>query len=82
MKKNEKLKNYVLEQSTNTHRLEAEYLVAVKEISNGIVKLKIKGKGIVTHGEHGTVVTESENVVKYVQQELNPITEAFQNAYD
>jgi len=36
----------------------------------------------VTHGEHGTLVTESENIIKYVQQELNPLTKKMQNAFD
>ena len=46
------------------------------------MKLQIQGDGIVTHGEHGTIKTESPNVIKYVQQELNPVTRKLQNAYD
>ena len=71
----------VLEPSTNTHTLEAES-IKTKDIGNGILKLKVKGDGIVTHGEHGTLKTESENVIKYVQQEVNPITRKMQNAFD
>jgi len=36
----------------------------------------------VTHGEHGTIRTESRTVIKYVQQEVNPVTKKLQNAYD
>ena len=72
----------VLEPSTNTHALHSANKAEVKDLGNGTLKLKVKGKGIITHGEHGTVVTESENIIKYVQQEQNPLTGAFQNAYD
>ena len=79
MEQSEKM--IVLELSTNTHKLEADSIVS-EVIGAGILKLKIKGRGIVTHGEHNTIVTESENVLKYVQQELNPVTQQFQNAFD
>jgi hypothetical protein len=39
-------------------------------------------KGIVSHGEHGTVVTESKHVIKTVQQEYNPILKTLQAAFD
>jgi hypothetical protein len=81
MKKNDK-NVVVLEPSTNTHSLHSENETEVKDLGNGILKLKVKGKGIITHGEHGTVVTENENIIKYVQQEQNPLTRAFQNAFD
>ena len=71
----------VLELSTNTHAMTADS-VNVTDLGNGNLKLQVEGKGIVTHGEHGVVTTESPNVIKYVQQELNPITQAFQNAFD
>ena len=69
-----------LEPSTNTHKIEGN--VSVKDMENGVLKLKIQGEGIVTHGEHGTVTTESKDVIKYVQQEFNPLTKKLQNAYD
>ena len=72
----------VLESSTNTHALHSENETEVKDLGDGILKLKVKGKGIITHGEHGTVVTESKNIIKYVQQEQNPHTRAFENAFD
>lgn len=77
----ENLKKEVLEPSTNTHTLYAQN-IAKKDLGNGILKLQIQGDGIVTHGEHGTIKTESPNVIKYVQQELNPVTRKLQNAYD
>lgn len=75
------MKKEVLEPSTNTHTLEAEAITKT-DVGNGIIKLNIKGDGIVTHGEHGTLTTESENVIKYVQQEVNPISKKMQNAFD
>ena len=75
------MKKEVLEPSTNTHTLEAE-AIETKDMGNGILKLKIKGNGVVTHGEHGTLKTENPNVIKYVQQEVNPITKKMQNAFD
>ncbi len=71
----------VLEPSTNTHKVEANAIEKVN-IDESTLKLKISGNGIVTHGEHGTLVTESENVIKYVQQEFNPITRKLQKAFD
>lgn len=71
----------VLEPSTNTHTLTANK-VEVKELGNSILKLKIQGDGVITHGEHGVLKTESSTVIKYVQQEYNPVTKAMQNAFD
>ncbi|TDD74634.1 hypothetical protein [Flavobacterium caseinilyticum] len=71
----------ILEPSTNTHVLEADK-IEMKKLGNGIIKLKITGNGIVTHGEHGTIKTEAENVIKYIQQEINPISGIMQNAFD
>jgi hypothetical protein len=72
----------VLEPSTNTHRLESEK-IEVTDLGNGILKLKTSpGGGVVTHGEHGTLVTQSEHVIKYVQQEVNPLTQRMENAFD
>lgn len=75
-------KTVILEKSTNTHVLESESKVDVKNLDESTLLLNIKGKGVVTHGQHGTVVTESSTVVKYVQQELNPVTRMMQNAFD
>lgn len=72
---------FVLEPSSNTHTLVAND-VKSKTIDIGILQLEIEGAGIVSHGEHGTVVTESKNVIKYNQMELNPVTKSLQNAFD
>jgi len=71
----------VLEPSTNTHEMIADEILS-KEVGNGVLKLTINGEGIVSHGEHGTIKTESRNVIKYIQQEVNPVTQALQNAFD
>ena len=78
------MKNFVkevLEPSTNTHTLHAKNVVK-KEISDGILKININGAGILGRCQHGTIKTESPNVIKYVQQEYNPVTRKLQNAYD
>ena len=72
----------VLENSTNTHVLNSKNEVNVTNLSDSTLLLKIKGKGIVTHGQHGTIIQESPTVVKYVQQEFNPVTRMLQNAFD
>jgi hypothetical protein len=72
----------VLEPSTNTHRLNSESEIRVEDLGAGILKINTGGIGVVTHGEHGTLCTESEHVIKYVQQEFNPLTKKLQNAYD
>lgn len=79
------MEKLVLEPSTNTHTLKAEK-ISSKEIDSdvlrGVIKITTNGDAIVTHGEHGTIKTESEHVIKYVQQELNPVTKKMQNAFD
>lgn len=80
---------FVLEQSTNTHAIEADHIVAteINEICTNLqfaicTKLQISGDGIVTHGEHGVIKTEAEIVLKYNQMELNPVTKALNAAFD
>ena len=72
---------HFLENTTNTHVLEAENIKVVKTIGSTQV-LKIKGEGIISHGEHGVLITESQHIIKYIQQEFNPITRIVENAYD
>ena len=74
-------KTIVLEPSTNTHLMEANDVIT-NDLGNGILQLKVKGDGIITHGEHGTIKTQSPDVIKYVQQELNPITQMMRSAFD
>jgi hypothetical protein len=74
-------KEMVLEPSTNTHKLEGN-IVSSKDLGDSMLSLRVEGAGIVTHGEHGTLRTESTKVAKVVQQEYNPVTKAMQNAFD
>ena len=73
-------KTVVLEPSTNTHTMTD--VLEVNEVSNGILKLRTTQKSKVVHGEHGTLGIESEHVMKYVQQELNPVTKKLRAAFD
>lgn len=79
--KNQVLKNLILENSTHPHKLSADSIVVTKQTAE-VTVLAIKGLGVVTHDEHNTVVTESDDVLKYVQQEYNPVTASMQNAFD
>jgi len=73
-------KTIVLEPSTNTHALTG--VTEVANITSSILKVKTSGPSKVFHGEHHTIGIESENIIKYVQQELNPVTGKLQNAWD
>lgn len=76
------MKTVTLEPSTNTHAMHADE-IRVTDMGGGILILDIpKEDGVVTHGEHGTLATESQHVIKYVQQEFNPLTRMLQNAFD
>ena len=77
-----KAHQFVLEKSTNTHVLESTAEIQATEIENSITKVKTDGETILLHGEHGTLAIESPNFVKYVQQELNPVTKMLQNSFD
>ena len=73
-------KTVVLEPSTNTHTM--TNVTQVENVTESILKLKTTKNSKVVHGEHGTLGIESENVIKYVQQEFNPVTGKLQNAWD
>jgi hypothetical protein len=76
------MKTVTLEPSTNTHAIHSEE-IRVTDMGHGILKLDIPaGDAVVTHGEHGTLATESKYVMKYVQQEVNPLTKKMQAAFD
>lgn len=72
----------VLEPSTNTHKMEGKVKISA-ELSElkGIV-LVTEGQCMVFHGEHGVIVTEEQNVIKLIQQELNPLTKKMMNSID
>lgn len=71
----------ILEPTTNTHQVEAPAIRKVDE-KGSTVTMEIQGKGIVTHGEHGTIIPESQHVIKYVQKEFNPVTKVVEDAND
>jgi hypothetical protein len=73
---------HVLEKTSNTHVLEATKVKVIKTIDRTTQVLEVEGEGIVTHGEHGMLKTESKHIIKYVQQEFNPITQVVEAAYD
>lgn len=75
------MKSLALEPSTNTHLLEADN-IQHEVISPEITVLHITGNGVLSHGEHGTLVIESPDALKYVQQEVNPVTGAIIAAFD
>ena len=74
------MKTIVLEPSTNTHTMTG--VVSVENVTESTLKITTKGTSKVVHGEHHTLGIESENVIKYVQQEYNPVTGKLQNAWD
>ena len=72
----------VLEPSTNTHRMNGSVKISEKLDNLSGLVLETEGECIVLHGEHGVIVTESENVIKLTQQEFNPLTKQLQNSFD
>lgn len=70
----------VLEQSTNTHVLHGE--AEAKTFEDVTLLTLAEEKAYVVHGEHNTLGVEGKFVAKVVQQELNPISKAYQKAFD
>ena len=75
------MKKLALEETTNTHQVKARGITVVYEQGSTCL-IQISGPGIVTHGEHGTIQTEVPYVAKYVQKELNPVTQKIEDAND
>ena len=76
------MQTITLEPSTNTHRLTSTK-VSVEDLGHGILRVEVPaGHAVVTHGEHGTLATEAQHIIKYVQQEYNPVTQKMQAAFD
>lgn len=75
------MEKLIIQKSTHPHTLEVKGDI-VSEEYKGALLIKTGSNGIVTHGEHGTLKTESENIIKYTQQELNPVTKMLQDAFD
>ena len=77
------MKNIIIvEKSTHPHKLESDKKIVVNKIDDNTLDIELNGETIVTHGEHGTLKVESERVIKYNQQELNPVTRSMQRVFD
>ena len=79
-----KTKKLVLEPSSNTHVisvLNQNDNIEVLQKKGSDVSMKV-GKSIITHGEHGMLVTEKKYVYKMCQKEFNPVTKLMQDAVD
>ena len=72
----------VLEPSTNTHTMKSRGKIVSRDLGEGMLVIETNGSAIVTHGEHGTLVTEAQKIVKYNQMEHNPVSKRMQNVYD
>lgn len=75
-----------VQDSAHPHYLEAKKAqvdtIIKNEQGSHIIKFIIYGDGIITHGKHGTIKTESKYIIKYVQQEFNPFTRKMMDAFD
>lgn len=76
-----KAKKVILEVSTHPHELCAGN-IHITYSDEVVTVMEVQGKGLVTHGEHGTLFTESTNIIKYTQQEQNPVTGLMQKSFD
>lgn len=74
------MRQIVLEETTNTHTVTGNEVVENFR-ENEIVGFTTK-EAKVTHGEHRDINLPAGNYIKYVQQELNPVTRKMQQAYD
>jgi len=74
----------VLEPSTNTHTAKGNIEVTDKREFLNTMVMKTNGQMIVEHSEHATVATDpkSEHVIKIVQSEISPISQAIMAAFD
>ena len=79
-KKQKKMK-IALEKTTHTHLLEADEIIETK-IDEMTTKLVVKGNGILMHGEHGDIITESPFIIVQNQVERNPLTGIIESAND
>lgn len=79
-----------LEESRNPHVLEVvNGTIDLVEITPNVSYVRVienrtgtQTKRQVIHNEHDTLALESNFVVKSIQQEYNPVTKAFQKAFD
>lgn len=74
-------RKHILEKTKHAHillskKIESKYKEGSTEL------LKIEGVGLVIHEEHQLIKINSPVVIKYVQQEYNPVTKLMENAFD
>jgi hypothetical protein len=71
----------VLEPSTNTHTLQSKKEIETVSSNETVSVFKVN-EGVVLHGEHGPIGVNSGLVIKYNQNEYNPVTRQMQKAFD
>ncbi|MGQ7854668.1 hypothetical protein ACUN24_10505 [Pedobacter sp. WC2501] len=64
--------SHYLDEAANKHELKASKITVIKELGSTKL-LKISGNGILFHNGHNIIKTESPFIIKYVQQEINPL---------
>lgn len=72
---------HILEASSHNHILVAEEIEVISDFG-GIAEIEVNGNPRILHGEHGSIAIESKRFKKYVQQEFNPMTSRYENAFD
>lgn len=74
------MKELILEETTNTHKVTGENVVENYREGNMVSFTTTESE--VTHGEHRALTLPAGKYLKYVQQEHNPVTRKMQAAYD
>jgi len=70
----------VLEPSSNTHFMTS---AAIVEENPHFMRIKASpNQSTVVHGEHGPLLIESTNVLKFNQTEFNPVQKVFTKVFD
>lgn len=73
----------IIHSSKNNHYVSAENITLHKiHDTNSVQLMELKGVAKITHAEHDTIELNSRWVLKYTQQELDPITNKFVDIYD
>ena len=71
----------VLQESKNPHILEADEIEIIAA-NERFQLLAINGNGIIHHGEHGALHTNTPFLLKYTQQEIDPLTNNIYDVFD
>ncbi|WP_336690380.1 MULTISPECIES: hypothetical protein [unclassified Chryseobacterium] len=74
-------RKHILEKTKHAHVLFSKK-IEIKYTEGSTELLKIDGVGLVIHEEHKLIKINSPVVIKYVQQEYNPVTKLMENAFD